>query len=47
MVELLRMVGTTPYIGIHGVGVGWGVITSLNLRAWLVLRHTGLGWGEV
>ena len=41
IVELARMVDATS-----PVGLGWGVMTSLNLHAWLMLRHPW-GWGGV
>ena len=46
IVELARMFDATSHVGLRGVG--WGVMTSLNLHACLMLRHTwgGVGWGD-
>ena len=41
IVELARIFDATS-----AVGLGWGVMTSLNLHAWLMLRHLW-GWGGV
>ena len=41
IVELARIFDATS-----AVGLGWGVMTSLNLHAWLMLRHPW-GWGGV
>ena len=41
IVELARIFDATS-----AVGLGWGVMTSLNLHAWLMLRHPW-GWAGV
>ena len=43
-VALEHMADTTQHMGL-----GWGVITSLRLNIWLMLRNTWgwVGWGGV
>ena len=45
IVEHARMFDATSPVGL-GWGGGWGVMTSLNMHACLMLRHPW-GWGGV
>ena len=49
IVELTHMVDATQQISTDGV-VGWGVIASLNVHTWSMLRNRwggGVGWGVI